>query len=434
MQTFNNYFKKNQIYQVLCIKPFLFLMISEFFSQLAFNLQHFVFIFLIYKVTNSNTAVSALIISFTIPSIIFSILAGVLVDRWNKKAVLFNTNIIRGLLLIPFLIPNLHFIFILINTFLIAVVTQFFLPAESAIIPLLVPRRLITPANAIFSIGIYSTIFLGYILSGPALLILGDQKTILLLASLFFVSAIAIFFVNFTQKKKKILKESFIFGKLSKSFFSEVNEVINFIKKGKKLTKALIVITVAQSIVFTFAALGPGYVATILNVEIENLSWIILGPAAIGMIFGAIYIGSINKKYRNEIFISMGIVISGIVFIFLPLGSKLASKGFVHILNRFIPGGFLDLTILHIIVLLSFISGIANSMVFVPSNIIIQSQTTDEMRGRVFGFLNSMVASFSILPVIIAGGLADVFGISKVITAMGIILFFGGTAMLVKNK
>lgn len=96
----------------------------------------------------------------------------------------------------------------------------------------------------------------------------------------------------------------------------------------------------------------------------------------------------------------------------------------MHILNRFIPGGFLDLTILHIIVLLSFISGIANSMVFVPSNIIIQSQTTDEMRGRVFGFLNSMVASFSILPVIIAGGLADVFGISKVITAMGIILFW----------
>lgn len=58
----------------------------------------------------------------------------------------------------------------------------------------------------------------------------------------------------------------------------------------------MIVITVAQSIVFTFAALGPGYVATILNVEIENLSWIILGPAAIGMIFGAIYIGSINKN------------------------------------------------------------------------------------------------------------------------------------------
>src|SRR3989344_9292190 len=101
----------SDIFRVLRIKPFLLMMASEFFSQFAFNMMNFVLIFITYGATHSNTAVSGIILSFTIPAVLFSIFSGVFVDRWNKKKVIFYTHIIRGFLILPFLIPKLPIAF-----------------------------------------------------------------------------------------------------------------------------------------------------------------------------------------------------------------------------------------------------------------------------------------------------------------------------------
>ena len=59
-------------------------------------MQHFVLIFIVFELTHSNTAVSGIILSFMIPALLFSLITGVFVDRWNKKNILFSTNILRG--------------------------------------------------------------------------------------------------------------------------------------------------------------------------------------------------------------------------------------------------------------------------------------------------------------------------------------------------
>jgi hypothetical protein len=56
-------------------------------------------------------------------------------------------------------------------TFGVSLVTQFFIPAETPIIPLLVRKELLLSANALFGMGIYASIFLAYALSGPLLFI-----------------------------------------------------------------------------------------------------------------------------------------------------------------------------------------------------------------------------------------------------------------------
>ena len=195
----------NDILRVLRIKPFLLMMLSEFFSQLAFNMQHFVLIFIIYGLTRSNTAVSGMILSFMIPAVLFSVITGVFVDRWSKKKVILYTHLIRAALLLPFLIPSLHLGLIYILTFLIAVTTQFFIPAESSIIPSLVPKRLIISANAVFAFSLYGSIIIGYVFSGPVLLWLGKTYTIVFLISLFLISAIFISAIKLTVRKKELV-------------------------------------------------------------------------------------------------------------------------------------------------------------------------------------------------------------------------------------
>jgi MFS family permease len=91
---------ENLILKTLKIRPFLYLIISEFFSQFSMNLFNFVLLIIVFAISKSNTAVSGVVIAFTFPAIFFGVLAGVLVDRWNKKTVLFLSNIIRALLVL----------------------------------------------------------------------------------------------------------------------------------------------------------------------------------------------------------------------------------------------------------------------------------------------------------------------------------------------
>lgn len=410
----------NDIFQVLRIRPFSLMMLSEFFSQLAFNMQHFVLIFIIFSATRSNTAVSGMILSFMVPAVLFSVITGVYVDRWNKKKVLLLTHLIRGALLLPFLIPNLHLGLIYTLTFLIAVVTQFFIPAESSIIPQLVPKSLIVPANAVFSFGIFGIMLIGYIFSGPALLLLGKTYTIIFLMALFFISAFIVTGIKFAGVKEESQDEN-LPSPRNYSFVREAKEIFVFIRRVKKVLHALFMITIAQSVIFMFAVLAPGYVTTILEIPLESLSLVLIAPAGLGLGLGALILGSIGKRFKNRRVSALGFMIVGIVFVLLPLASRVTSRGFIQALNDYLPH-VLDINILHFIVVLAFIIGFAISFVFIPSNATIQIETNEKMRGRMYGLLNSLVGAVSFLPVILTGGLADLLGVGVVIASVGVLM------------
>ena len=429
MEAFKNVIRDNDILRVLRIKPFLFMMLSEFFSQLAFNMQHFVLIFVIYNSTHSNTAVSGMILSFMIPAVMFSIITGVFVDRWNKKKVILYVHLIRAGLLLPFLIPNLHLGFIYALTFLIAVVTQFFVPAESAIIPQLVPRKLLISANAVFAFGIYGGTLIGYIFSGPVLLLFGRTNTIIFLISLFCISAVFVAGIRFTNKQEEDTEENLSPTRGNFSVVKEATEIFTFLRKARKVMHALLMLTVAQAVIFMFAVLAPGYVTTILEAPLESLSWILIAPAGLGLGLGAFMLGSIGKKFKNKWLSAVGFMVVGIVFILLPFAGKAASYTFVKSLNYYLPH-LLDINILHIIVILAFIIGFSISLVFIPSNATIQIETNEKMRGRIYGLLSSLIGAVSFLPVILAGSLADLLGVGTVITWVGVLMIILSTCYL----
>jgi hypothetical protein len=56
----------------------------------------------------------------------------------------------------------------------------------------------------------------------------------------------------------------------------------------------------------------------------------------------------------------------------------------------------------------------------------LQEKTTDEIRGKVYGFLNTFIGILSLIPIILVGGLSDLIGVSAVITGIGISLLILG--------
>lgn len=410
----------------LAEKSFLYLWIGEVFTQISVNLFNFFLILIVFKLTESNTAVSGVVLSFTIPAIFFGTIAGVYVDRWNKKTVLLVTTIIRALLilmLVP-LIDNVVGIYII--AFLVSIVTQFFIPAETPIIPLIVKKDNLLEANALFGVGIFGSILVAYVLSGPLLIYAGSVNTLYILSAMLLISAVVMTFIKIPRTHHK----SVVSDEQSVNIVKDLKHMLVLVSKTQVISRALFMLALSQILVLIVATIAPGYANSVLGIKVEDFPLLFVAPAALGMVIGAAMIINFFHKQSKEKVITLGIFLSALALMLLPFGSKVASRDFVQTLNTFLPS-FLDITILQIMVVLAFILGVANSFVFVPANTILQEKTSPEMRGKIYGFLNTLTGCVSLLPIILVGGLSDLIGVSAVIVGIGISLLLIGILRLV---
>ena len=70
----------------------------------------------------------------------------------------------------------------------------------------------------------------------------------------------------------------------------------------------------------------------------------------------------------------------------------------------------------------AFVFGIAYSFVTVPSMTLLQEELRDDIRGRVFGVLNMLISVFSLLPLVVVGPIADVWGVAPVFVVAAVIV------------
>ena len=153
--------------------PFLILWIGQILSQVADKIFFVLLISLLSKYQTAegmeNSMRSTLMLTFTLPAILFGSAGGIFVDRYSKKQVLVVSDLIRGILTlaIPWL-PREFFI-LLFLTFVISTVTQFFAPAEQAVIPLLVRKNNLMAANALFTTTMMGALIIGFAVGEPML-------------------------------------------------------------------------------------------------------------------------------------------------------------------------------------------------------------------------------------------------------------------------
>ncbi len=418
---------KQHIFGAFQEKSFVFLWLGEVATQIAFNLFNFFLILHVYSLTRSNTAVSLVVISFTIPAIFFGLLAGVYVDRWNKKTVLLIANIIRGLLILflAFFHTNIYLIYAV--TFAVSLATQFFVPAETPMIPLVVRKKMLLSANALFGLGLYGSILIAYILSGPAIIFLGDIGTLLFLSVLFFVGS---FFIHgIVLPRKNIPKNRNPFRTPKHIFMREIRSTFSLMRHSRAISNSLFLLAFSQILLLVLAVIAPGYATQILHISIQEFPLYFIAPAAVGVFIGAVLLIHFFQNISKEKVMTLGLFLSGIAMFILPYGAVLTTKQIVQTFNT-LPRLF-DITPAHVMMFLAFVLGLANAFIFVPSNTILQEQTSDELRGKMYGVLSAMVGIFSLIPILLVGSLSDTIGVDKVIIGIGGTLFGLGVLRMV---
>ncbi len=412
---------KNNILFALKNKQFTYLILAEIFTQIPVNILNFLLILVIFNLTKSNTAVSIVVLSFTLPAVFLGILAGIYTDKWNKKEVLLLTNIIRVALLIVLMVfpENIYVIYLI--SFLFGIVTQFFIPAETPLIPLIVDKNHLLSANALFGVGIFGSILAAYVLSGPLLLYSGFTTSLMIMAISLGIGG---FFVS---KIRVPIEEEMKSFRISKQFpinavKQEMRDILSYIVKNTHILGALLLLALTQILFLIIAAIAPGFANEVLHIRVEEFPLLVIAPATVGIIVGAIFIANILYLHRKKNIITAGILLASMVLMIMPFGNDMMSKGFISALNQKLP----DLLVISsndLIIFLAFLLGFANALVYVPANTLLQETTSESIRGTLYGALNSFVGILSFMPILLVGSFSDLIGVGSVVMGIGICLF-----------
>ncbi|MGJ3251051.1 MAG: MFS transporter [Elainellaceae cyanobacterium] len=404
---------------------FLVLWSGQVFSQLADKVYLVLMIGLIasrFQAEGQTISgwVSALMIVFTIPAVLFGSIAGVFVDRWPKKLVLVSTNLLRGALVLA--LPPLlwisqgwsafaglpvGFFMLLAVTFWVSTLTQFFAPAEQAAIPLLVKRKHLLSANSLYTTTMMASVIIGFALGEPLLAIantvmekLGTAVGIgqeLLVGLGYGIAGVLLLFVRPQEKGGHLDQEEHA------HVFQDIRDGLKYLGQQGQVRAALVQLVILFSIFAALAVLAVRLAEIMPAIDSDQFGFL-LAAAGVGMAIGAALIGQFCQRFsRNQLSLLGSIGIS----------ACLISLSFFT--ERLFPA-------LGCIMLM----GSFAALVGIPMQTTIQAETPEAMRGKVFGLQNNAVNIALSLPLALAGVAENFVGLQAVFLGLAALAISGG--------
>ncbi len=425
---------------VLRNSNFVKLWTAQILSQTAQQIVNFALLLQVARITASSTAVSGIIICFTIPAILFAAIAGVFVERNSKKVMLILTNVLRGVMVLGYLFINpdwgvgavLPIIYII--TLLFSAVSQFFNPAEASMIPLMVKKKELISANSLFNLTLPATQLGGFVVLGPLLLntVFHDNFTGLYI--FIFVLCLAAAFSTYLlpqdrpeetvaerRKKGEKVSVSGVAGgaaTIAKSGYKEAAEELaegwRFIRHDPVIMSAIIYWSVAIAVFMMLGTIGPGFLQY-LNIDQSKLFYVLL-PGGVGLVTGVLLVGRIARKDNREFMINVSLLAAGVTLMLFALIYPILRWFYSSVFGT-VPGEMVILTFLGI---LTFFLGLFNSFISVPAQTALQERSPQEIRARVFSAFFTISNAILLLPVFFAGAIADWIGQAQAVFVIGV--------------
>src|SRR6185503_1025034 len=167
-------------------RNFLLLWLAQVATQIGINMVLYALEVLVLQ----TTELSALFLTFLVPSVLFSALAGVYVDRIDRRVVLVVSNALRAAILVAIFAAGRDIGLVLLLNTALSTVTVFFAPAEAAMIPVVVPREQLVSANGIFTLTLNGAFAVGFAFLGPLVVrLLGSPEPLIAFVAVLFALA-----------------------------------------------------------------------------------------------------------------------------------------------------------------------------------------------------------------------------------------------------
>jgi len=298
-------------------RSYLFFWSGQLVSLLGSSIAQFVIIWWITLETGSALYLSLASLLGFAPMVILTPFAGVLVDRWNRKALIgivdFSQALVTVVLIFLFWLGNVSIWQVLALLALRSVFQAFHTPAVSAIIPLMVPKPKLSRVNGL------NYLFSGAVtLSGPViaalLLVLWRIDQILWIdAGTFLVAVLPLLMIKIPSVRRKQDKSP---------FKKEYVEGLTFIKNARGFLPLLMLATVLNFLLTPLSTLLPYYIKFDHFGEAPDLA-LIMAFFQGGILAGGLLMSVIKgfKKKMVAIMFSIYIIFLGYALVALaPTG------------------------------------------------------------------------------------------------------------------
>jgi len=406
--------------EVLSNRNFLFLWIGQLISTFGDRLTQMALVALVYQQNPGSEIALAKIISFTIiPVFIIGPIAGVWVDRLNRKNVMVISDIIRGCLIlsIPLFIGMKQILLVYLVIFLTFSISRFFIPSKMAIIPDLVPKENLLVANTLSGTTYMIGNVVGLVVAGIIVNIqsIGAIGGFYIDSMTFFVSALLIAMIAHIRSIKEVSQDMIITKEAIGSSIrkSIINDIVDGLKTIWKHSDMRFIVSV-----FFVLMAGLGAISCVIIIFIQHAfgtstrdlgflgTFLVAGLFMGTMLYGKFGQGASKHKIMFYSFIASGILVA----IFALAVEKYP--------NLFTAG------------IISALLGAAVSPIMVSANTLTHEAIPEELRGRVFSSLEVVIHLGFMIAMFIAAYAANLIGRSLVIMIAGAFFCLCGVAGL----
>ncbi len=368
---------------------------------------------LVFTSTRSNSAVSALLVSFVLPQIALSPFAGVIVDRLDLRWALVVPNLVRTGLTAWLALSGTNIAMVLALNLGISLMSVALTPAEGSMIPRVVPKPQLETALSIFNLTLQGSFAIGFAFLGPLLVTIAGPSFVLGVVTAFYVAA-SIACIGLpsappippkTGEQRQSLREP----------LEELRDGFRVVRRESSISRPIVLLATATSVASVLGVLGPS-LATTVGLDPEQLAVVIV-PLGIGVVIGVFGLrrfgGSLPRRRVSE----GGLLVLGTVT------AALAGAGWLDGVMR---GLGIGVGALPVVVVVAMIAGAAYAVTSVTAQTNLVESTPADVRGRVFGVLASIVSAASLVPSLVAGPLADRVSTGAAIAVAGIGLVLVG--------
>lgn len=356
---------------------------------------------MVLALTGSAMQTGLVFLAATLPNLLLGPIAGTFVDRWDQKRVMIVSDLLRAgmVLTLPFVVDyNVWAVYPVV--FVITTVSLFFRPAKAAIVPRIVSREDLTPANGAIWTGETMADIAGYPLAGVFVAFLGDN-----LALAFWVDAVtyvvsAVLLAGLVippVAREAVIHVRGAFG----AFVTELREGWQFLRGEAALFQNTMVSVVAQLSIGATLALMVVYARSSLagdTIPYPESYAVIEAAIGLGNLVGGFVIGAIGTRLRKGWLVISGFAVMGMATIALGLTSNevLAIGAAVMI-------------------------GIFNLVYVIPSQTMFAERTPAGLMGRVIAIRSSIVMGALTGAMAVSAGLADIVDAGTIIAATGVL-------------
>ena len=383
------------MYPVLRRRNFVLLWIGGLVSSYGDWLLALALPFYLYQRTGSALASTALFMVNMLPRVLFGSVAGVFVDRWDRRRTMLITDLARAgllLLLLPVAFSDAWLWLSYPLVALEATLSMFFLPARGALLPRLVPQDELLAANSLGSVSESAIRLLAPAFGGLLLARFGLVSVLLIDSASYLFSTLMIALLRIPATSQEVVSATPTAASRWAAFWTEWLEGLRQVGRDHLLWTIFLVagiVGVADGIVNPLLLV---FIQDILHADADVLGWMITATG-IGTLLTGLVLGRAGPGWPPTRVVAWGKLLLGMVLLLTFL-----SRDIWVVVALSVPAGI----------------GLASSVGFAT---VLQSSVDEQHRGRVLGALHTSGALLMLIGQALGSLMADRIGVLPILYA-----------------